>query len=376
MKTKKIVFLAEVAAIAVIMLASCGHGDTKDQCALPNTYGFKSFPTSFSLNSPEIVDLHLPAVSYIQVFDSVLFVFSPDPQGAIAAFTLPSCTKLGQFMKKGNGPGEYLFQPHELFCMKEDGIMKGILYMKGRGTALTLDLDASFRSAYPVVLSEEKITDSDNGLIMIPLSSSLFMGIQRSDDQTQMLRFLIDDGNRFCPTPMEYLNASRVYEANTGFDFNVLLTNPAYHPGLHRIAETSYVLNTVHVYDVSPSGKVMNTSYYGPKISSIRDVETTFKPQNLGNRRLEYLVTRSYDSFFAALYQGATEMEIESGRMPMPSIHFFDWNGIPRLELKLSVNATSFDIDMVHGDLYVREASEGAVYRYPIAPYLSSLEFN
>ena len=69
--------------------------------------------------------------------------------------------------------------------------------------------------------------------------------------------------------------------------------------------------NTVHVYDVSPSGKVMNTSYYGPKISSIRDVETTFKPQNLGNRRLEYLVTRSYDSFFAALYQGATEMEIE-----------------------------------------------------------------
>ena len=142
------------------------------------------------------------------------------------------------------------------------------------------------------------------------------------------------------------------------------MTMPAYNPIRMRMVEASSFQNSIFLYDIgSPFSKTITI---GEPTASIRKQEEA----GMMNMKRAFMMVQAYPTFFAVLYSGDSLSE-PSGATPV--IQFIDWEGCPLLEARLSVQGTSFDIDVAGKILYVADQKQEKIFRFEIADLLDEI---
>ena len=150
-------------------------------------------------------------------------------------------------------------------------------------------------------------------------------------------------------------------------DFNILSAITKCNTDKKKILEAPITLNYLNLYSYdSDWGK---TICVGNELYNISDVQS----QNKWDRIYTYANITPFTDFFGALYFGEDEKTYQMNRTKLPVIYFFDWDGNPLMELKLSEHGTSFDIDLVNGYLYLLDLKTDNFYKYNIKDILEGM---
>lgn len=344
----------------VCLFARCGQtpSPSANYMILDEVKYVEVFPKSFSLDNetPAISDA-MGAQSFA-IFDSLLFVQTSDPDGFWYIYSLPGDRLLGKFLRKGNGPSEFLTPPamNHVRFYRDAGTIFAELFDFNKKRLVVMDVIGLIERGYPE-LTELSGKMPRWAINSIRLDDNTFFGRELDNSASRLNRFLMKDNKEIVRGNLAKLNKAHV---NFGEDHNILAADIKYNAEKDLILETPTMLNYINLY--SPKGAEGKTICVGKKLDNIKKIQDI----DPADRMYTYDGARIYSDFFAALYCNEDVKTYETERKMMPVIQLFDWAGEPVAELKLNKICTSFDFDLLNGYLYIFDRPSEMFYKYII----------
>jgi len=325
----------------------------------------KDFPNQMQLGAKEALDVDVIGIEDFVVYDSII-VFSTAGLEHLWFFnTLPDLNPLGNFLKIGQGPFEFVWPPsigHGMF-FKRDGDLYIHIYDFQRGKLFRMNVSRSiknkrldisvFRNDLPPYLSD-----------FVMLDDSTFYARERNADHTGKVRFIEKNGERTQPDFMKRLNDNFI---SKGEDVNILSTGTGFNPANRRIVEMPIGLNFIHVFSLD--GSFARTICLGAVADNLSKIERTKRE----DRMYTFADVRLFDGFFGVVQIDEDQKTNQTERKKLPNILLFDWDGNPLAKWKLDHHITSFDIDMLNGHLYTFDHKSDDFFRYDIKEVLQKL---
>ena len=349
---RNILTLLLIWAIFMTLCTSCHQNR---YFAFDDVHVIKNFPVTYELHDPVVLDLDIIGLSGIKVLEEHIVVSSSSDAGCFSIFSKDSTQHVIDLLKKGNGPGEILYDPFISWADFSDGGHYFFIY-DFKGNYLRYDITGSIIDNAPVweIIAEElPIMD---GARYFYLDNKHLLCRKCKPDRDGYDRLVIGYNG-------EEIGSSNVGNLNiiSSLDMNLLSTGFATNYKKSRIAEFGSRINVIHIY--SYVDKFAKTLSIGEKMPKLKDLEQIGED----DVRKMYYDSKSFENCFAALYLNAKMCELDSGTFSNPSIHLFDWDGNAIAEILVPVKALFFDIDITEKKLYVIEYETERILRYDIS---------
>lgn len=320
-------------------------------------------------NVLELTDFHVVPVNTaglidLAVCDTLLLVSSSsDKDKYVTAYGIKEYNKVGSVFNKGRANGE-LSGPKSFSSMGVDrsGDHFYVYVFDGQQNLIKVDLDNSLRSGNTVF----ETIESDTRLIaprITFLDDSSLMITSLDESNCRKIRCIRDDdGTTRTTNNQNFLND---YSVSDPKDINAISTLSSYGSKYKRVVEAGLQLNSIHIYSLSDN--FAKTIHLGKPLSveSLLSMRESHIKDQFG-----HLV--AYDDFFALLYYNASESDQINGRVT-PRLLLFQWDGTPLAELPISFPASSFDIDLRTGEIYLLDRQSDAILKCKLPSDLSWL---
>lgn len=359
------VFFISLFFISLLTGCHFSNSDTSGCQRLNEVRYIKEFPQSFSLTNDEPAGLEVIGMKDLCIYDSLLIITTGDKKGMWSFFSLDNYAPLGKFLSKGQGPSEFIQSPYasHQFLFKEKGRLYAVIHDFQLGKIYKMNIDESLKTqSLQMSLMNESLPSYLFNFVYI--DSITYFCVEIADKQCSQIRYMLHDGQKIIPETFEKLNSIKL---ERGENMNILSTSTKRNPSGDKIVEMPIGLNQINLYAID--GSFAKTICVGNRLDNIEKLENT----NRWSRKYTYRNIRTYPDFFSALYINEEEKTYQLGRITLPVIQCFDWNGEPIAELKLNRHITSFDIDFVNGYLYTLDAITDEFYKYDIKDILKKL---
>lgn len=358
-------YLLPLALYIAVFFSGC----TSSTSELPfkNVEYVTSFPHVFELKGGEEVETNLIGIQDIMLCDSVMLLATSNANGFISAYSLKTGQIVGNYFKRGNGPGELLFAPYFSSmnkCGEEED--SGLVFNDRKGHILKWIFNGFADSKPEIMCLRDSVPSSH--FYSLYINDSTFVCREINNDASGQNRYIFSQGKRTVTGSMSKLNALSIPAKGDGYMFNILSSFSRYSKSEDLIIEASLMLNTIYMYSLDGSfekvlclGKKADdiaSTYYGGFLS----LKNTFKRLML------------YDGLFAVSYCGGKQDPMPFDIVPKTRIYMFDYSGKPLAELELPDKSSSFDIDWTSGFLYTFEHGTESVRRYDISHELDAIK--
>ena len=351
---KRFVTRIVLLSAGLLAFASCsGRGNY--MAFTDNVVYVEDFPEVYSLIDAQEVNTGIIGAMNFKIEDSLMIVGTMGDY-SWKVLSLKDLSKITEFIRIGNGPGEFIFAP--LPSQAE-------FYREDEETYCYLS-DMNKREMYRINFS----SSVENGQAEIETIGEMLpypsMGIVYLGDSTYFYKMLTDNSTRyersimrgeesFCPDGLAGINSANV---NPGADFNLLSAGTNYNRARNLVVEVPICLDNINIFTPDGSfGKTVNLGRRLSDIDKLQELEAADRPYTFATARL-------YDDFFSVLYLGETDGSYQMGRTQMPHIYCFDYEGNPLVDILLDEQITGFDFDFDNGQLYIFDQITDRMWRY------------
>ena len=358
---------------AVWMVFSCNRVDysSKYYMTLDTISYVTKFPNTYKLENSLDVGTDVIGYHNFKIFDSLLIFATNDNEGFWSFVSLADKRTLGQFLRRGQGPNEFLFSPSlqtRANFFSDNGKQYIAIYDCQRGKVYKMDIDESLKTGK---LSMSTMKESAPRFLFnfVRLDADRFLCRTLDSTRTQQPRYIMNSQQNESNPVLEKLNRAKVHVClNPAYYFNIISAIIKYNQERDLVVEVPTMLNYLNLYSID--GSFEKTICIGKKLNSIEKIETLHLPDLVTT----FYDLRLYDNFLGVVFVNETEMALQvTGRTKFPSIFLFDWEGNPLAELKLDRHLTSFDIDFSTGFLYGLDKISEEFFRYDIRHILRKI---
>ncbi len=364
MKKKTIFYL--IACTVMLWLQSCKHNTSSDNNMAFDSVNFvEKFPRSITLQNKTEPKIDVIGIRNFAIYDSLLIFSTINDDALWSLVSLNNYSTLGNFLKKGQGPFEFIESPSvgsRATFSKQDSLF-AYIYDSQKGNLLKMNIDESLRSKETKIYSvSQSLPSFLFNLVLI--DSVTFMGKEINPTQTQQIRYLIHGKDK---KPIQMLSKLNNAKIEQGEDINILSTITKRNEKQNILVEMPIGLNHLNLYTLD--GKLRKSICIGKQLDNIDDIQEKKRQ----NRLYTFADLRIFEKYFGVLQINEEEETYQTARRKKPSILLFDWVGNPLAELKLDHHITSFDIDFQKGDLYTFDAHSDEFYKYNIKDFLTDI---
>ncbi|MCH7412744.1 TolB-like 6-bladed beta-propeller domain-containing protein [Belliella sp. R4-6] len=318
------------------------------------------FPNTFKLSESKTPQVDIVGLSDFTIFDSLLILGTKKSDGLWDLYSLPDYQPLGSFLKRGDGPEEFMQGPGASMknkIVKESGQIIAYIYDFEKGSIKRFNISESIKSKELHLSTMEKILPPFLFDFVMLDSAEIFIR-EIGDFDTHQIRFIVNENNKKIEMPfLEKLNETAI---SKGKNINILSTIIKSSPLGNRLVEMPVFLNYINLY--SPNGEFYKTICVGDKLFDISVVQE----QEEWSWASHFSNVSVFDGFFGVVYH-------EEKRKKSPSILLFDLEGSPLAELELENHITSFDIDFNSMELYTFDSENDKFLKYNIQNVLSEI---
>ena len=342
-----------VGAILIIVLCSCERAAWKKSLSFPNVEYIRSFPRHIVLTEGKEASIPVVELLDVRCCDSIILISSEDHgQGYLTGIQKNGFKFLGSFLNKGNGPNES--NDPIFFCdaIIEEQDNQWWAYLYFRNVLHKVDIVSSIISNSLVVKDTCNIPDK---LVCLKLPENGYYTISSYKDRSGYTRELTS------ATYSDYLLLND-YHISFRKDPNIIYFFSAYSVNNNKIIEASLFLNTINIY--SSFGNKTKTICYGDKLERIIEKEALSEKEYLPKT---FDGLRTYDSFFVCLYKGSLE------NYSHPHLLFFDYEGLPLIDVMIPSAVFSFDIDLDDKILYVIDDTIDSLVTFDISSVIDTI---
>lgn len=332
-----------IITLVALSVTLCGCSSRNISLAVfENVKSVREFPCSSTLENGEDLNF-VPAGALDIAIIGDTIIFSVPSEKFIYAYDIADGTCLGSFLRKGNGPYEFLNPPFMQDLVISDGIV-GIYDPEGH--FYDFDLEQSINQSVPKVIKDiEKLPRELKSCFRID-DSSYYCRRLRSDEKGQQ-RFLWSRGNETYNGSIEALNEILLEGKGDGYRHNLLSSIAAYNKEKDIVVEAAIYQDVINIYSLRKAFELSIVA--GENINTIEELSTL----PYGDFKDAYMDLRLYDDCFACLRAGNC-------------LQFFDWFGAPLMQVLLPKPATAFDIDWDNRFLYTYNIETERLLRYNI----------
>lgn len=144
-----------VVLIAIFLLPlvfSCKKGSSSDQpiyMAFDHVEYVSDFPATFTLKDRKTPDIDVIGIRDFLIYDSIMVLGTSNPEGIWSIISLPHYKHLGSFLKRGEGPVEFMQGPTASSISKivrENGQLVAYLYDFQKGNLKKFNLGQTLTS--------------------------------------------------------------------------------------------------------------------------------------------------------------------------------------------------------------------------------------
>jgi len=335
-----------------------------------------NFPHSYKLensNDVNIENIGVMGCDNFNIVDSLVIFSTNDGDGFWSFVSLPDNNFINKFLKRGQGPDEFLFSPSVQTAtnfFKDNGKQYAAIYDSQKGKVYKMNIDESVKSKK---LAISIMKDSVSLFLMnfVMIDSNRFLYKALSATHTQQLRYIMKNNIReSCPN-FEKLNKATVnITSGPAYYFNIISTLTKYNKERNLIVEMPVMLNYLNLYSID--GSFGKTICIGNKLSNIEEIQIQKYPDLVET----FFDLRIYKDFWGVVFVDENELTLQTKREKLPSLFLFNWQGEPLAELKLNRQLTSFDIDFNSGILYGLDNITDTFFKYDINQILKDLRLN
>ncbi len=323
--------------------------------------------SSVSLHNETDVNIDVIGITDFYIKDSLMVLSTQNPDAFLSFVSLPTYRILGSFLKKGQGPLEFLSSPsisyNSRFFYVENELFAYLLDRR-KGSVYRFNVTKSLRNnKIEMSLIKDNIPRSAFGVVTIDDTKFLFKEL--NEKMVKQSRYILDNNIKTVPPFLEKLNQATIKQ---GEDFNILATMIQYDPQRDMIVEMPLELNYLNMYSLD--GSIAKTICIDKELYDIKNIQNIAR----GDRNDTFADIRLFKNFFAILYMNETQKDfIQFKRKGFPTVLLFDWSGNMIAQIKLNQLATSFDFDMKNKTLYTFDHQTEGFYKYDVADILSKI---
>ncbi len=346
------------------ILASC-KGDGKTM-SIGKPEFVRGFPTTISelqkignFNCEEI------GIREVKVLDSLLIISKAD---IWALYSLDGKHKYGEFLRIGNGPGEFVqYIPNTSWChfFKDNDSLFVYAANASKGHVLGFNisefLSGARRAPYPVIE-----TDLISGALpAIIYGKEKILVYQPNYNYTNIKRMMYE-GDTLRQMPV----TQGIDKTTLGrqIDMNILSRGTCYNAAADKFVEVMAYLNQINI--ISGDGTEGKTICVGKRLDDISKIEG----EDYASWIRAYKCVSAWDEGFGAVYSGATEYDPRLHISDELQIQFFDWEGNPRCLVELPYQTYSFDIDFENKVMYVLNTTDDKLIAYDATEIVKCLK--
>jgi hypothetical protein len=317
-------------------------------------------PHTYILKNSHDVNTDVIGIFDFCIVDSFFIFATNDNDGLWSFVSLNNNNIIGQFLKKGQGPNEFLYSPSVQVAtnfFKEEGNLYAAIYDSQKGKLYKMNIEKTIQDGeLDISILKNSVPRFLSNFVMIDTTKFLCKAI--NNEATQQLRYLMRNNTTESSPNLEKLNRATINK--TGTDMNIISTMTKYSKENDMVIEMPVMLNYLNIYSINENfGK---TICIGDKLNNIDIIQNTSFPEIIET----FYDLRVYKDFFAVLFVNEDKLSLETRRKKTPTIFLFNWQGEPIAELKLDRHLTAFDIDFKQGLLYGLDYISDAFFKYDI----------
>lgn len=350
----------------IFLFISCGISQPSDEAvymAFDEVEYVLEFPAEFKVGKIDNPKTNNVGLNEIKIFDNRLILEKSN--GNWEVYSLPNHKLLGSFLKRGDGPFEFMQGPflNKTSFEIEDNDFVGYLYDFQKGRVMRLNISESLK------LGEQNLMEFESKIppflfSFARLDSNTFFIKELAAKDTRQLRSIIKNGQRESLDIVDVLNEAEIKQ---GEDFNILSTLMGYSRVNNRIVEAPIGLNNINIYSVD--GSFAKTICLENKLSNITEIQSQFR----WNRLYTFANLTLFDDFFGVIFINEDELQYQKFRRKIPSILLFDYQGNPLAKIQTGEHFTSFDIDFINQELYTFDVHSDEFFKYDFKDVFSKL---
>ncbi len=319
-----------------------------------------SFPQEISLAKGETVDVDCVGILDVMACGDYFLVMKIGGQEAISVYSLSDFLYLGDYIGRGNGPGEVLYS---IFSSRLNPILSsdGLSFKleDGKGNMIDWNVTESVKAGETVV---DVIYDNmpSGNFCSIPVNDTTYLRREIRADAKGQTRFLSENGNRRITSSMAKLNEASVPE-DDGVSFNLVGSFTGYNKERDIVVEASMNLNTINMYTLD--GSFEKTLCFGKKAD---DPTNVFKAgQSKQIRTFTHI--QMCDRYFVVMYSGGKEYERVPLGLPKSKVYFIGYDGTPLVQINLPEKTETFTFDTESKILYTLNRDSEKIRKYDLS---------
>lgn len=343
--------LLTLVILHALCFSACNY--SKDTFVCGDITYIDKFPTEIALEPehPYMQDLE-GAVDIISADSLLLMRNFKTP--FLSVYSIKDKTKLGSFLKKGQGPGEIAVSPSNFSTFNNDGDIILRFSDNRSDKYYNLDLNKTLSEGHEVYDTIISISKIHNLSWIYPLTTdTIYWYFDFASNGYK--RKLSHDGVVSSPAivndPVDL----------TGLDINTVGFIPAVNLPEMTVAEAMIRLNQINLYSLTDS-TFRRTICVGDHLDILAEEDN----RGAGKRKNAYKANHSYGNYFVCLYIGQKESYVRRG-ISTGELQFFTPVGDPLLRIRIPFPVNTFMISP-DGILYLFsfEDETEKLYRYDI----------
>ena len=351
------IFFNIVILTICLVLSGCTPEDQATTISFDNRISFSEFPAVVSLDSGTIIDTKTIGNLQFRVIDSLMVIATAERENSWKVRSIPGDSTLLEFISIGRGPDEFVSSPliSQASFFNGDGKMYILLPDNYRQQLRKIDLSKSIDSGQMEsdVENNFRINNFSVYSNFSDTSTRIFVSVNPSEGSIE--RTILKDGSELSLNSIQHLNQ---YKVPAPDKLGLLMPNIIFNCDKNRIVEVLELYPQFNIYSlddnfsvtVMPEGKIDSYKRY-------IDNETA------ENKELIYSGVNGYEKFFVINKINGEKSEL----------WFFNWDGMPLLDIKLPELATSFDIDFRNHTLYTLNFKNDIFKKYDLKDILEGV---
>lgn len=317
------------AMIFCIFFSGCSSSDSQYLVCNEVSY-ITEFPETYALENPEIVQNDLAGCVDFFTADTLAVCKMWNTPYLWRVLSLNDGKILGDFFKKGEGPGELLSLPSSEDSFVEDSQIFCNIYINAKNSLNRVNLTESVDSGRIIMDEVKDLTDYGTAFPIYQLFADDYFMVTRTPFGAS--RSVLKGDSVHTTSCMDELNQAVAQE-----DINTLSAVRCINKERGLVAEAMLRLNQINVYSVDRDEGY--TLCIGKELHQVE--ETDLIPRM--NRHEYFSGIISQKEGFAALYRNNSGLDFLSDK-GNSEILFFSWDGKPLKCLKVPYMVRSFSI--------------------------------
>lgn len=345
--------------IICLVLSGCTHRDQTTTISFIDQVSFSEFPVVVSLDSGTILNTETIGNLQFRIIDSLMVIATAEMENSWKIRSIPKDSILLEFISRGSGPDEFVSTPliSQSSFFNSDGNLYVLIPDNYRQRLRKINLSKSIKSGI-MESNVENNSHINNFSVYSNLSDTntqIFISVNPSEGSIK--RTIIKDGAELSLHSIQHLNQYKVPKSDK---LGLLMPNIISNYNKNRVVEVFELYPQINIYSlddkfsitVMPEGKIGSYKQY-------------IDSKSVENNDLIYMGGNSYNDFFV----------INRINDLISELWFFNWDGIPLLNIKLPELATSFDIDFKNHTLYTLNFKNDIFKKYDLKDILESSVF-